>query len=153
MVRQIEISKMKTSIFSLVLVLSGLTVLAQKTTSVKWHSIDEAQELTLEDPRPLFIEFTAKWCGWCKKMDKTTFQEAKVVSMLNEDFYAVKIDFDYPQAFEFKGQMVTGKELARNFGVQGLPTMIVIEKDLESHYLVVGYQQGKQLRKKLSKSL
>jgi thioredoxin-related protein len=61
-------------------------------SKVKWYSIEEAIELTTREPRVLMIDVYTDWCGWCKRMDATTFSDPSIVSMLNEHFYPVKLD-------------------------------------------------------------
>lgn len=119
--------------------------------SIRWYDFNTAQQQSKENPRPIFIEFTAKWCGWCKKMEKTTFGEEKVVRLLNEEYYAVKIDFDSPLPITYQGITYTGKELAKHFGISGLPTMIYIPTDQSTPQVIVGYKSGKQLIKELNK--
>ncbi|MEO9806264.1 MAG: thioredoxin fold domain-containing protein [Reichenbachiella sp.] len=118
---------------------------------VNWNNLEYAQKLAKETPRPLFIEFTAKWCGWCKKMDKTTFSNSGVIKMLNEDYYAVKVDFDSPAPIDYQGIKYTGKELAKKFGIEGLPTMIYVPSSLEGSKKIVGYKTSKQLIKQLNR--
>lgn len=119
--------------------------------AVKWNDFESVQEMSEEYPKPIFIEFTAKWCGWCKKMDKTTFSNDDVIDLLNDQFYAVKIDFDSPTPIEFKGDTYTGKELAKHFGIEGLPTMIYLSSDQNNSETIVGYKTAKQLIKELKK--
>lgn len=132
-------------VFALTIILSGLLGISnlKAQTTVKWHHIERAQTLALQESRPLFIDFTAKWCGWCKKMDQTTFKEKKVVSKLNESFYAVKVDFDSQVPFEYNGKSYLAKELAEMFGIQGLPTMVVVSADLQDYEPIKGYQKAK----------
>ncbi|SMD33762.1 Thioredoxin-like domain-containing protein [Reichenbachiella faecimaris] len=118
---------------------------------INWNDLESAQTLSIESPRPIFIEFTAKWCGWCKKMEKTTFRDDKVIDLLNEKFYAVKVDFDSPTLIEFQGENFTGKQLAKHFGISGLPTMIYISSDQKNSETIVGYKTAKQLVKELNK--
>jgi thioredoxin-related protein len=59
---------------------------------VKWYSIDEAVELAAEEPRIMVIDVYTDWCGWCKRMDATTFSDPEVAQILNEQFYPVKLD-------------------------------------------------------------
>lgn len=117
---------------------------------IAWKPLETAQEMSATSPKPIFIEFTAKWCGWCKKMDKTTFQDNKVIEMLNNDFYAVRVDFDSKSPLNFKGDNYTGKELAKMFGIEGLPTMIYLPANLEDADKIIGYKSAKQLLKKLN---
>lgn len=118
---------------------------------IKWNDFESAQFQTLENPKPIFIEFTAKWCGWCKKMDKTTFADDHVIEVLNDQYYAVKVDFDSPDIIKYKGKKYTGKQLAKHFGIEGLPTMIYIPSDQKSSKTIVGYKTAKQLIKELNK--
>lgn len=118
---------------------------------IVWNNLESAQLQHREIPKPIFIEFTAKWCGWCKKMDETTFADDKVISLLNETFYAVKVDFDSPEPMEFQGKKYTGKELAKYFGINGLPTMIYLPMDQKSSKTIVGYKTAKQLVKELNR--
>jgi thioredoxin-related protein len=59
---------------------------------VKWYSIEEAIQLTTQEPRVLMIDVYTDWCGWCKRMDANTFSDPAIVSMLNSHFYPVKLN-------------------------------------------------------------
>ena len=42
----------------------------------------------MPNPRKYFIDVYTDWCGWCKKMDKDTFQNPEVAAyMANELLY------------------------------------------------------------------
>lgn len=70
----------------------GLIQWTAAQEKVKWYSIDEAIRLTTQEPRVLVIDVYTDWCGWCKRMDLSTFSDPAVVEMLNEHFYPVKLD-------------------------------------------------------------
>lgn len=59
---------------------------------VKWYSIKEALELTAKEPRILIIDVYTDWCGWCKRMDASTFSNKEIAATLNKDFYPVKLN-------------------------------------------------------------
>jgi thioredoxin-related protein len=59
---------------------------------VKWYSIEEAIQLTTQEPRVLMIDVYTDWCGWCKRMDANTFSDPAIASILNNHFYPVKLD-------------------------------------------------------------
>ncbi|MCV9387625.1 thioredoxin family protein [Reichenbachiella ulvae] len=128
---------MKKVLMSLTLLL-GLTW-ATQAQEMNWYTLEEAQKLNTSDSRPIFIDFTAEWCGWCKKMDRTTFSDKEVAERMNKEFYAVKLDFDSPQRFVFGDKAITAKELAQQVAIEGLPTMVVFSSDLQSHQKIVGY--------------
>jgi thioredoxin-related protein len=59
---------------------------------VKWYSIEEAIQLTSQEPRVLVIDVYTDWCGWCKRMEATTFSNPEIAAMMNKYFYPVKLD-------------------------------------------------------------
>lgn len=143
---------------SLIIVFLISTSFVEKTGKVgetknelSWHNIEEAQELVKTNPKMVFIDFTAKWCSWCKVMDKKTFTDPEVAEYLNEFFYSVKMDFDSPKKFNYLGTEYTAKELAKKNGVTGLPTMLVASSDFKDVYKIVGYQKPKQFINQLKK--
>ena len=43
-----------------------------------------------ESPKKFVVDLYTKWCGWCKKMDKDTFQNPEVAAYMSSNFYMVK---------------------------------------------------------------
>lgn len=74
-----------------------LTLGAGAQEKVKWYNIQEAIELAQDEPRIMVIDVYTDWCGWCKRLDATTFADPEVVSVLNEHFYPVKLDAEGKQ--------------------------------------------------------
>lgn len=58
----------------------------------KWYTWEEAIAANAKEKKKIFIDIYTGWCGWCKRMDKTTFQHPDVVAYLAEHFYSVKFD-------------------------------------------------------------
>ena len=71
---------------------------------IKWYSWEEAIAKMEESPKKLFVDVYTDWCGWCKRMDATTFKEPKVVQYMNENFYAVKLDAEQKEDIEYDGK-------------------------------------------------
>lgn len=55
-------------------------------------TFEEAMEASENEPKKWFIDMYTDWCGWCKRMDATTFQDELIVEAINENYYAVKFD-------------------------------------------------------------
>jgi len=61
-------------------------------SAVAWMTIEEALEKSKTEKRKIFIDVYTDWCGWCKVMDRETFSDPEVAKVLNEKFYAVKLN-------------------------------------------------------------
>lgn len=120
-----------------------------KFASVEWIDIEQVPKLVKEIPKSVFINFTAKWCGWCKVMDKKTFSDLEVSTYMNKNYYSVKMDFDSNKTFNYLGKECTAKQLAKKYGVTGLPTMLLVSSDFKTVIQIVGYQKPNPFLRKL----
>ena len=71
---------------------------------INWLSIEEASVLYQQNPKPMFIDVYTDWCGWCKRMDASTFQDASIAQYLNSNFYAVKLNAESSDSLRFMGK-------------------------------------------------
>ena len=86
--------------FSILVILSVFLVMgfsksplqAQEPAKIKWYSIEEAVKLNKKHQKKFFVDCYTEWCGWCKKMDATTFTDPIIVDYMNKNFWAVKLD-------------------------------------------------------------
>jgi thioredoxin-related protein len=148
---------MKTNTFPLKnIYLAGILTLftiVSFTQEVQWVSFSEAVEFaaTDENPKKVFIDVYTDWCGWCKKMDKDTFQNAAVAQYMEDNFYMVKMDGEGKDPIDFKGKTYTfiasGRkgyhELAAALmqGKLSYPTTIFLDEEMNMLSPVPGYQK------------
>ncbi len=128
-------------------------VMAQE--KIKWHTMEEVQQLSQDDPRKIFIDVYTDWCGWCKKMDATTFQDPGIIEHLNSNFYAVKLDGEGKEDIEFKDKVYKyvpqGKrgyhELAAVLmnGKLSYPTTVYLDENLNLIQPIPGYMTVENL--------
>ncbi len=119
-----------------------------KTTEIKWLSYDEAAKLTAKKPRKIFIDVYTDWCGWCKRMDKTTMQDAKVIEYMNKKFYAVKLNAESGKKIVYKGQTMTEQELAAQiFHATSFPTTVYLDEGENLLQPLAGYLEPDVLTK------
>jgi thiol-disulfide isomerase/thioredoxin len=78
--------------------------------------------------KPVFVDFSTEWCGWCKRLDRDVFTQAKVADAMKA-FVNVHVDAE-------KGE---GVDLAKRYGVHGFPTLLVVDSAKEEIDRIVGY--------------
>ena len=140
----------------LILLLFPVTISAQK---VEWMSWEEALALSESDaePKKIFVDVYTDWCGWCKKMDKDTFQNEAVAAYMKENFYMVKMDAEGKDPIDFQGKtfkyVPSGRrgyhELAAALlqGKMSYPTVVFLDEKLNMLSPVPGYQKAKPFLK------
>ena len=79
--------------------------------------------------KPLLVDFHAKWCGGCKRMDRDTYSAEEVIE-LSRNFVCVKVDTD------------KYRQVAREYKVRGLPTIIFLNPEGEVIKRVVGFRNS-----------
>jgi len=134
-------------VLALVLNLYSSDVMGQE--SINWYSIEEVQQLARNEPRKVFVDVYTDWCGWCKKMDATTFKDPKIAKQLNTKFYAVKLDGEGLEKIVFKDKeykfVPQGRkgyhELAAILmnGKMSYPTTVYLDENLNLIQPLPGY--------------
>ncbi len=126
-----------------------------KGEKVNWVSITEAIALAKKEPKKIIVDVYADWCGWCKKMDKTTFQHPDVAEYINEKYYAVKFDSETKESitvgnetFRYKKDSRGGvHELALSLleGQINLPSVVVLDHELSKLTIIPGFMEPKEM--------
>ncbi len=95
----------KISILGIILLFVNVfSIKAQESKPIKWYTFEEAIALNAKSPKLIFIDVYTEWCGWCKKMDASTFADPKVAEYMNKNFYCVKLDAEQSEPINFMGQ-------------------------------------------------
>ena len=71
--------------------------------TVQWMSWDQMVKKRATDSikKKVFIDLYTGWCGWCKRMDGTTFKDPNIVSYMNQNYYSVKFDAETRDTVKF----------------------------------------------------
>ncbi|GEM_PF-2120332 len=93
---------------------------------IRWMSWDEGYAKALKEGKVLMVHSYTDWCGWCKRMEKTTFQDPEVVAFVNREMIAVKLNPEKQGQYDVgNGKKVDGRTLLRmlsNNQRSGYPT-------------------------------
>ncbi len=83
---------------------AGETKESENLGLVKWLTIEEAEKLVKDNPRPIMIDFYTDWCGWCKVMMKNTFSSPAIAEYINTFFYPVRFNAETKDTITYKGK-------------------------------------------------
>ncbi len=88
------------------------------------YSSAKVQQASAEH-RPVFIDFSAEWCGPCRKMERTTFRDKGVVEE-SKNFTLLKADLTHEGSPDVE-------KVRKDFGIWGVPTLVFIGPDGREH--------------------
>ena len=124
---------------------------------INWISIDEAEAQMKKHPKKsLFVDFYTDWCGWCKRMDQSTFIEPEVVQYINANYIPIKFDAELKDDVTFKGKVYKYVKGSNGRGVNSFayfslkgrmsyPSYAVITQDGETERILIGFMQKDKL--------
>ncbi len=62
---------------------------------VQWHAWGEAAFARAQaEDKPVLLDIGAVWCHWCHVMDRESYEDPELASLINQHFVAVKVDRD-----------------------------------------------------------
>jgi thioredoxin-related protein len=156
----LQYSKLVVAPILLVILMSFKTT-APDPQKITWLTWEEAMvKLESGEKKKIFIDVYTDWCGWCKKMDATTFSNPAVAKTMNEHFYAVKLDGEAKRDITFKGNtfkyVPSGRkgyhELAAALLQNKLsyPTVVFLDEEANMIQPLPGYREAAEFHKILS---
>jgi len=161
---------MKFSIIALVAMMLGISFQTSENNEVnnhlpreyrdakiEWLTWEEALAKNEKEPRKIVVDVYTDWCGWCKRMDKATFQKDHIAQYVNDKYYAVKFDAETKEDIEFNGKtfkyvkngMRGYHELAAEItrGRLSYPTVVFLDEKLDIIQPIPGFKAPDEFEK------
>lgn len=107
---------------------------------IHWSTdIEKSLQAASQAGKPVLMEFTASWCAYCQRMEKSTFTDPRVAAQINRQFVAVRVDAD------------KHKDLVKDLEIEGLPAILIVSPDLQIIHRIKGFQTANALLTELGK--
>lgn len=122
-------------------------------SKIHWMTIEQAEQKMKEHPKMVLMDVYTSWCVWCKRLDKTTYNNPDLIKYVNENFYAVKFNAEQKTPIHFMGKewdynsqyQVNDLAIDLLHGRMSYPTTVIMEKDFKSAEPIPGYLEVPQM--------
>lgn len=131
----------------------------KEAAEIQWITLEEAVEKSKKADKLIMIDFYTDWCGWCKRMDATTFTDPAVIAYINKNFYPIKFNAEQKGDVVFQGKTFKFRssggrgyhELAFEIlnGRLGYPSYAYMTPKYERILISPGYKPAADLQKEL----
>ena len=135
----------------------GITFAQSK---VNWLTWEEAVELSKVEKRKFFVDVYTDWCGWCKKMDKATFQKPDIAKYLNENYYPIKFNAEQKGDISLNDKLYKFVKSGKNgyhelaveitYGKLSYPTIVFLDENAKVIQPISGYKDAPMFKKIMS---
>jgi len=134
-------------------------IFSQTSEGIHWMSFNEAVKANQAHPKKIFIDVFTSWCGWCKRMDATTYTDKDLIDYMNKNFYAVRLDAETKDTFKFNNHVFTNPNTGRNSMNElayslldagknnvGYPTTVYMDEKFNRLSIAPGYLSADDLK-------
>jgi thiol:disulfide interchange protein len=99
---------------------------AGKTSSITWLTPSKGEALAKKNGKPIFYDFTAEWCGYCRILDRAVFQNPKHAKRIASSFVTIRVLDRQREEGRNKPDV---DRVMREFSIRAFPTLAVKQPD------------------------
>lgn len=113
---------------------------AQQAVASPWlKDVATAQKKAKEKNQLIFVDLFADWCGWCHKFEEDVIP-SQAFQNATDDMVLLRLNTEDGR---------DGTKLARDYGINSLPTFVVLNSDLMIAGVIKGYVPAKEFAETL----
>jgi thioredoxin-related protein len=126
-----------------------------KAQELKWYSIEKAIQLNRIENKKIMIDVFTDWCGWCKVMDRETFNNPVISKILKEKYYPVKFNAETKDTILFNGKFYTsngeGQRAAHQLAIYLLqgklsyPSIVFLDENGQIITVMSGFRKPNEM--------
>lgn len=110
----------------------------EESRDIDWMDLKFAQQKAVEQGKKIMVFVEAEWCGICRRMEREVFTDTDVLHQLRSSYVSVMIDVDSKSPQWFNGEELSVRQLAQQFKVSAVPTLLFVDEDGD----VLAHQTG-----------
>ena len=107
----------------------------------QWKKFNEGIAEAKKSGKKILVDVYTDWCGWCKKMDASTYPDKQISDYLAKNYVIIKLNAEGDEKISYKGQSITPAEFAQGMGVNGYPATVFLQSNGDPITLLPGYAE------------
>lgn len=116
-------------VFHILFVAFGSAAFSQEEKAFQWLTFEQLEDSLQTNPKKVFIDFYADWCGPCLKMQREVFTDEKIIQILNKEYYAVKMNVESTDTIYFGNQIFINERRNRRNPIHQIPLLMASQKN------------------------
>lgn len=123
----------------------------QNTSKINWLSWDEAISKSKIQKKQVFVDVYTESCGWCKKMDATTFLNDNIADFINKNFYPVRFNAKEKENITLNDRVYRYKDGLHELAVEimlgriSVPTLVFMDENFSLLQPIPGFRGATEL--------
>ncbi|MFW6176351.1 MAG: thioredoxin family protein [Thermoplasmatota archaeon] len=99
---------------------------------INWYQYGEGMQKAKSQEKPIFIDFWARWCGPCQKMEEEVYPDEDLIQKSSE-FINIKVNVDQ------------NNDLAKQYNIESIPTLIFLNSEGEVLIREIAFMSSSEL--------